>query len=132
MIGLDSNRRFQIIQESSSIDMYLLGYTMPGATFFDNAVDKTPTAGSWQVVDISGDTASDTAIGAIFIIQNTGTSKTWGIQPNGSSDNKSVGDLRSTMATLAIVGVDSNERCEITIESSAPTGRCDEVSIGTS
>jgi hypothetical protein len=41
MIGVDSNRIFEVKQGDSDIDMYLLGYTTAGVTFFDNAYDKS-------------------------------------------------------------------------------------------
>ena len=116
MIGVDPSRVFQLRQASTSIDTYLMGYTMPGVTFFTTAKDKTPTAGSWQDVDISADTGPDTAIGAIFIIQNTGGSTSYGIRMKGSSDDRA-GDLRTDMSTVHLIGVDASETCQLKIES---------------
>jgi len=124
MIGVDSNRVFQVIQADDDVDMYLLGYTTAGVTFFDNAYDKTPPDGGYEPVDISTETGSDTAIAAIFIIHNTGGSQNWSIKMNGAADNRGSacggsagGDLRTNMSTMAIVGLDANEICEICIES---------------
>ena len=124
MIGVDANQTFQVIQDDDDIDMYLLGYTTAGVTFFDNAYDKTPSGSGWDQVSIAAETGGDTAIAAIFIIQNTGGSQNWSIRMNGASDNRGSacggsqgGDLRTDMSTLAIVGLDEFEICEICTES---------------
>ncbi|MHC4210820.1 MAG: right-handed parallel beta-helix repeat-containing protein, partial [Planctomycetota bacterium] len=124
MIGVDSNRIFEVKQGDSDIDMYLLGYTTAGVTFFDNAYDKSTSGAGWEDVDISTETGTDTAIAGIFIIQNTGSSQNWSIRMNGASDNRGSacggsagGDLRTNMSTLAIVGLDAGEICEICVES---------------
>ncbi|MHC4216878.1 MAG: YCF48-related protein [Planctomycetota bacterium] len=124
MIGVDSNRIFEVKQGDNDIDMYLLGYTTAGVTFFDNAYNKTTSGAGWEDVDISTETGGDTAIAAVFIIHNTGNSQNWSIRQNGAADNRGSacggsagGDLRTNMATLAIVGLDANEICEICVES---------------
>jgi len=84
MIGVDSNRIFEVYVENTGIKTYLLGYTMGGVTFFTNWIDKTPTTdGTWQDVDISSDTGGDTAIGAIFyVLSQSGNGLSYGLRKN--------------------------------------------------
>jgi hypothetical protein len=77
----------------------------------------------WEDVDISADTGADTAIGAIFIIQNssslpggTGTAhRHVGLRKKGSTDDRWK-DLRSTNATAGIIGVDGSEVCQFFVQ----------------
>ncbi|MHC4422913.1 MAG: hypothetical protein ACYS1E_20315, partial [Planctomycetota bacterium] len=125
IVGVDSNRVFEVKEGDNDIDIYLLGYTTDGVTLFDNAVDMGVGAGTWEDVDVGAHAGSDTAIGGIFVIQNTGGSQGWSIRMNGASDNRGShcpggsagGDLRTDMSTLAIVGLDGGELCEACIES---------------
>jgi hypothetical protein len=87
MIGVDSNRVFEVKQGDNDIDMYLLGYTTGGVTFFDNAYNKTTSGAGWEDVDISTETGTDTAIAAIFIIHNTGNSQNWSIRMNDADED---------------------------------------------
>ena len=91
MVGVDSSRTFQVYtQDSTSIKLYLIGYTATGVTFLDNRIDKTPgTADSWQDVDISSDTGGDTAIAAIVAGFGNGGSDEFGLQkPATTPDNR--------------------------------------------
>ncbi len=115
MIGLDESRNFECFTGDVAVKTYLVGYTMPGVTFFTNAVDKSVgTAGSYQDVDISGDTGTDTAIGGIFIV--TGSSALmYSLREKGSTDSRYT-DIQAESATGAWVGVDGSELCEMRIE----------------
>jgi photosystem II stability/assembly factor-like uncharacterized protein len=116
MIGVDSGRIFEVYQSSTQPETYLLGFTMGGVTFFDNAVDKGPASPTtWQTVDISADTGTDTAIGAIFIIDDTDPAKSWDIRKMGSTDSTNK-DIRGQMSTMAIIGVDGSEQLEVKVE----------------
>ncbi|MGH9461798.1 MAG: hypothetical protein ACRD1X_11310, partial [Vicinamibacteria bacterium] len=116
MTGVDSNRIFEVYTEFTGVvETWLVGYTMSGVTFLTNRVDKSlGSTGTWQNINISGDTAT-TAIGAIFTVHNTdGSSQTYGLRKNGSGDNR-VNILRANTATLGIIGVDSGEIAQMQI-----------------
>lgn len=71
-------------------------------------VDKSPTAGSFQDVDVSGDISTELT-GVLLHIINTGESeRTWKLRKNGSTD-----DLESKIAagahTWAMIGVDDSK-----------------------
>jgi len=110
-VGVDSNRIFEAnIYSTSNISMYLMGYYNDDAVFLTNGVDKTPaSASAWTDMDISSDTGSDTAIGAIFEhYSSSGSVLFSGIRMNGSTD-----DRRKRKSHLwSIIGVDANEICE--------------------
>jgi hypothetical protein len=116
MVGLDPNGVFELYQEENDVDTYLIGYTMSGATFFTNAVDKSiGTTAAWTDVDISSDTGADTAIGAIFIVRNTLAGDVLGgVRKNGSTDDF-YHEVDHGDAHVALVGVDGNEVAEMKI-----------------
>jgi len=121
MIGLDSNRVFEVYTETvGAVETYLIGYTMLGVTFLDNRVSKSlGSTGSWQDIDISGNTGSATAIGAIFIVHNSdGSSQTYGLRKKGSSDDR-VEILRADTPTVGIIGVDKDEVAQMEIGNTA-------------
>ena len=116
MSGVDSNRVFQIYTGTLGVQTYLVGYTMSGVTFLTNAINKSlASTGTWQDVDISTDTGSDTALGAIFTVHNSASSsQTYGLRKNGSTDNR-VEILRGDAPTLGLIGVDGSEIAEMQI-----------------
>jgi hypothetical protein len=121
MTGLDANRVFEVYAGSTSVRTYLLGYTMEGVTFFTNRVQKTiGFLNSWRDVDISADTGTDTAVGAIFTVVNTSTVNPhqFGLRKNGSTDDR-VRELDSQVATLGLVGVDGSEVAEFQVDDSS-------------
>jgi hypothetical protein len=89
---------------------------MAGVTFIDNAIDKSiATTGIFQDIDISSETGGDTAIGAIFTIQNTaGSGYDYALRKNGSSDNI-YSEVRAGSSTVALIGLDLNEVSEMKI-----------------
>ena len=111
MVGVDENRKFQLrnANTDSSPQIYLVGYTMPGVVFFDNAYDKSPSIiNSWQEIDCSVECPNAKAL--IFHIFGSGS--TFGLRMKGSSD-----DLKQSYVyggpIGAIVGCDENQKCEI-------------------
>ncbi len=113
--GVDANRKFELYQQSTDIKTYLMGYTMGGVTFFTNRIDKNAPAG-WSIVDISGDTGGDTAIGAVFTVCNeAGGARGYTVQMNGSTDNRTT-DIRSSTCQVAIIGVDGSEQAQVYLE----------------
>jgi hypothetical protein len=116
MIGLDSSRIFECRTNSTSVETYLIGYTGPGVTFFQQAVDKNVAAGSEQTVDISSNTGTDTAIGAIFMVNNqAGTSQSFYLQHFDSTDDH-YQQIRADTTSVYMTGVDSSERAHAFIE----------------
>ena len=90
-----------------SVDIWLVGYTHDGVTFFTNAPDKSlGVTSAWTDIDVSADTGADTAIGVIIeYLDNAGTGH-FGLRMNGSTDNRV---LRQLAHPWTIVGVDANE-----------------------
>ena len=87
MIGVDANRIFEVYLENLTYQrIYLVGYTMSGATFFTNAYDKSlSTYGAWTDIDCS--TEAPSAIALIFEHdQGNNYNKTCGYRKNGSTD----------------------------------------------
>jgi len=117
MTGLDPNRIFEVYTESTAVKTYLLGYTLDGVTFLTNRVQKTiGFINSWRNVDISGETAPDTALGGIFTIVNRGiSSDQFGLRKNGSLDDR-VRELDGRSATLGVIGVDAAQTAELQVE----------------
>jgi hypothetical protein len=108
MIGVDGSRIFEVYVGSTAVDVWLAGYATDGVTFFDNSHDKTLTASAtWQDIDISGDTGSDTAIGVILEVSQGLTATTWGVRKNGSSDARTGAYAR--LHKWAVIGVDGSE-----------------------
>jgi hypothetical protein len=120
MTGLDANRIFEVYTGNTGVKTYLLGYTMSGVTFFTNAIDKSlGTTGTYQDVDISANTGGDTAIGAIFTVNETGASGTYdnyALRKKGSTDDY-YSELRGASATTQLVGVDAGEVAQMKIQS---------------
>jgi len=116
MIGVDANRVFEAyVENTTSIDIYLVGYTMSGVTFKTNADDKSlGTAGSWQDVDCS--TEAPSAIGLIWEVYTGGYNLDFGLRKNGSSDDRYVRPVYPSWAG-AIIGCDTSQVCEGKIES---------------
>ncbi len=109
MAGLDGSGVFQAyLENTSDVHLLLVGYTMAGATFFTNAVDKSlSSTNTWVDIDISADTGADTAIGVIVEIDGA-WEKNWGLRMNGSTDTR----VMHGRHTWAIIGVDGSEKFE--------------------
>jgi hypothetical protein len=109
MTGLDAGRVCEIYVGDAGVTTWLVGYTMEGVTFFTTAKDKSlGTPDTWADIDISADTAPDTAIGAIFTIHNTGTGGHFSLHKKGSTDDY-YRTLKTRKGTTAMIGVDSNQ-----------------------
>ena len=108
MTGLDANRVFELYTEATTTKTYLIGYTMAGVTFFTNAKNYSlGSTASWQDLDISGDTAPDTAIGALFTVQ-TGGNYNFGLRKKGSTDEL-YNEIKTNKSITALIGVDANQ-----------------------
>lgn len=110
MIGVDSNRVFEAyIGNTTYIDIYLVGYTVSGVTFFTNAYDKSLSVyNSWE--DIDCHTECPGAVGLIFESPNPNPYVS-GFRNNGSTDDRrAVGWYGHVWW---VVGCDSNQICEM-------------------
>ncbi|OGO67960.1 MAG: hypothetical protein A2Z37_01800 [Chloroflexi bacterium RBG_19FT_COMBO_62_14] len=116
MTGVDANRIFEVYTQDVTVKTYLLGYTMAGVTFYTNAIDKSlTTTATYQPVNISADTGGDTAIGAIFTINETGVgAAAYALRKNGSI-NDFYTQIRGSEATVQLVGVDAGEVAQMKI-----------------
>ena len=106
MSGVDSNRYVEVYLENvANVEVWITGYTTAGVTFFTNGKDKSlGSTGTWQDIDISADTAADTAVGVIVEV-NGAYQQDFGVRMNGSSDEI----YRSGRHSWAIIGVDGSE-----------------------
>ena len=117
MTGVDASRTFQVYRSDVSVQIYLLGYTMQGVTFFTDRIDKSAPGAGLSDVSIAAETGPDTAIGAIFHAQNSsGSSVDYLVRKKGSTDNRFTG-LRADNVNVVIIGVDGNETAEQRINS---------------
>jgi len=117
-IGVDTNRILELyVGSSTAVDVYLVGYFESDASFFTNAVDKSlAVTSAWTDIDISADTGTDTAIGAIFEVDGNGQYRWYGLRKNGSTDDFYNGFTDIFTHGGAIIGVDASEILEGTIE----------------
>lgn len=110
MIGVDGSRIFEAYVGSTSLEIWITGYTTAEAVFLTNGVDKEPSQGSWLDQDCSTD-APD-AIGLIFEVFTNVRSDGVGFRKNGSSDNR--GTLYGIWKKFwAIIGCDGSQIVEV-------------------
>lgn len=108
-IGVDSSNIFEAyVGNTTYIDIYIVGYTKTGVTFFDNAYNKTPTTlNDWTNIDCH--TEAPNAIGLIFEVNtNDEVSHYFGLRKNGSSDNR-VFPAEAHCCFGFIIGCDANQ-----------------------
>ena len=117
LTGVDGDGVCQIFRETDDIRVWLeFIFESSEAVFFDDVVDVTPASfSSWEDVDISGETGSDTATAALCGF-SPGSQGQVGLRQNGSSDNR-VGDTQGGTAFRdAVIGCDGSEIFEAYIE----------------
>lgn len=87
--GVNSSREIDIkVDSTSQVTIELYGYFNDKASFFTNAVNKTPgTSGSFQDVTIASDTGADTAIAALCFWDSDGSTTVKCLRKNGSSQD---------------------------------------------
>jgi len=117
-IGVDANRIFEAyIGNTTYIDIYLVGYTVSGVTFFTNAYDKSKTTlTTWEDIDCS--TEAPSAIGLIFEVKGSTAAYAMGLRTNGSTDNRTASTLYHDTFGV-IIGCDASQICEGYIENVA-------------
>jgi len=110
-IGIDNNRIFEAYIETTSEDfqIWLVGYTTAGVTFFTNAYDKS-LSDTFQWKDIDCHTEAPNAIGLIFEVVSSGT-YSFGFRKKGSSDNRYEANLGHDAFTV-IIGCDDSQVCQ--------------------
>jgi len=106
-VGIDANRILEAYVGSiTDIDIWLVGYTTSGVTFFTNAYDKSlSTTSAWTDIDCSA--VAPNAIGLIFEANGPGYGQ--GIRKNGSSDNR---HLQPYSHIWYIIGCDASQIVE--------------------
>jgi len=109
-VGVDDDRICELnVYDHTTVTVWLVGYFTNDAVFFVNGHDESlSSATTWTDIDISGDTGDDTAIGAIFENQATGTYG-MGLRKNGSTDARTENVTRKSGW---IIGLDGSEICE--------------------
>lgn len=120
LIGVDANRVFEAyVGNTTDIDIYVVGYTKSGVTFFTNSIEYTISGDAWEEKDATSDTSANT-IGLIFEIDYNGT-KEFGARKNGSTDNRTnVSYYRQPFGL--IIGCDANQVVELYGEAGTFTG----------
>jgi hypothetical protein len=112
-IGIDANRIFEAwVGSATDVDVFLVGYTTSGVTFFTNAYDKTPSCSfpqAWEDIDCSSECPN--AIGLIFEIQGGDVLEGYGLRRKGSTDDIT-GSGKEHCQFAAIIGCDSNQVCQ--------------------
>jgi hypothetical protein len=112
-IGVDANRVFEAYVGSTSyIDIYLVGYTISGVTFFTNAYNKSlSSTGNWYDIDCA--TEAPSAVGLVweFVGTTAYNDYAYGFRKNGSTDNRT-GTTRLHYGFGAIIGCDASQICE--------------------
>jgi hypothetical protein len=119
MVGVDADRVFEAYIANVAVDIYLVGYVDADAAFFTNGVNKSLSAtAAWTDIDISANTDTNTAIGAIFEVAHSGatsSSYAYGLRKNGSTDEHIAQVYGASLVATnacAIIGVDESEVCE--------------------
>jgi len=107
IVGVDSNRIFQAKTETSSVHIFLIGYTDDRVILFENAVDyQITTYWAWTDIDASA-TIPAGATGVIGKIVGSGDAEQMGMRHPSSTDDK---HLDSRCSQWALCGVNSS-RC---------------------
>ncbi len=128
-IGVDANRVFQAIIESTDIKIYLCGYADSKVAFFTNYKDYTPVAGlsAWRDADVSADVSAD-ATGVILKMVNP-------FETNYIQDARKKGSIEDYTADgrvygyghiYILVGIDANKKFQYWL----PTGGLKQYLVG--
>jgi len=117
-VGVDANHIFECYIESTSYcEVYIVGYTTTGVSFFTNAYDKSlGTTGAWTDIDCSSECPD--AVGLIFEQKGSGTYCNGGMRKNGSTDNR-ISRIKDHRCFGVIIGCDASQVCEAKIANTA-------------
>jgi hypothetical protein len=116
IVKLDSNYKFQAWIESTSIKIYLWGYTDEDICFIDPYDKSTTTTGAW--VDVSNDELPNGAKGAIYERHNSYTTAEYilGLRPKGSTSTLQPKIMRKSHG-WSVIGIDTNKYSQQYIDS---------------
>ncbi|MBA7465053.1 hypothetical protein ES707_00214 [subsurface metagenome] len=120
MVGLDANGVFEFNNVSgfpTKIQLYLVGYTMPGAEFLAEPVDISPAAPHlvWTQVNLGPaglNLIPATAIGVMVDVFAYGGVHNYGLRMNGSTDNRTTAFVSERSNGVQVVGCDANQIIE--------------------
>lgn len=120
-VGVDANRIFELYVETpADWNVYLVGYFTDDAVFLTNGTNKSiVTDNAWTDIDISSDTSTDTAIGAILEIQELGAGDGSSYRKNGSTDNRVANSPADHK--WCVIGVDGSEILEANANDASDT-----------
>lgn len=115
MIGIDSSRIFEAyISTITDTNIYLVGYTISGVTFFTNAYNKSlSSTGSWIDIDCSSEAPN--AIGLIFEVVSGLSAYNFGFRAKGSTDDRH-NDTYTHCCFTAVIGCNNSQVCQGWIE----------------
>ena len=121
--AVDENRVFEAYVASSSIRLYLVGYTDSAVVLFDDPTEhdySLTTTGSWVDIDLSADVPPD-ATGVIIWEVNTGLYGNIGaVRCKGSTDDYSDnGQFITRGHRYSLIAVDSNRHIQGYISNTA-------------
>jgi len=119
LIGVDADRTFEAyVGSTTSIDLYLVGYTMSGVTFQTNATDKSLVSTlTWT--DINCSVQAPSAIGLIFHQYYPSVSDVRvGMRKNGSTDARITYVYKGTCPYM-MIGCDGSQIAEGYISSAS-------------
>jgi hypothetical protein len=111
-VGVDASRQVDIYVSDVDVKVFLVYVFGSEAVFFDDATTRDISAAgydAWEDCDISGETGTDTAIGAILQTWIGGTWKKVGYRKNGSTDDRSAILGWHGVPGGVIVGVDEGQ-----------------------
>ena len=107
-IGLDASYQFLHQIDNANSDLWLIGSDLNTGAFLDTAIDITPSAGSWQTVDISAHAPAATAAMVLLRNNHGSVSKKCLVRPHGSVDDfNASGLLKLGNICPAVVQVNS-------------------------
>lgn len=111
MIGLDSNRVFEVYLQDNTCHLYLRGYTDGNWVFKTDAVDVSLGGiGAWTDIDVTASTSSDATVAIIEIINNDGAALVnAGLRKNGSTDNRHPQIEPIGYHNFRVVGLDDSQ-----------------------
>ncbi len=117
MIGVDSDRIFQAyISDTTDQNIYLVGYTGAGVTYFTNAINKSlSSTGEWTDIDCSVECPG--AKGLIFEVVVTSSAYRAGFRKKGSTDNR-LHYVEKHNSFCAVIGCDANQIAQAYISNS--------------
>jgi len=95
------------ITAATGVSIYMRGYFMEEAVFFDDAKSYSGTSNVWTDADISSHTGTDTPTASILSFSNSNI-RFWGTRKNGSADNL----YNNAEIPCDIVGVDASQISE--------------------